>query len=211
LKTNENKFSKRLNSLLFGLSKNAFARKCAIKQTTMIGYLNGTSEPNLENLIKIAFACNVSVGWLAAGELTEKENLDDEGGKQLVADQNFPVRLKGELGIREPSFLAEKAEIPLERIRDFLAGKARPTHAEILHMAYALNISAQWLAEESPYDETSSFCIAPRSLIKQWVDDTIDIEGTEDAIVHELIFHSKKFRKWMRKKGWLPVGPDDGN
>lgn len=175
----------------------------------MIGYLNGTSEPNLENLIKIASACNVSVGWLAAGELTKNEDVNNEGSKRLVADQNFPVRLKSELGIRKPAFLAEKSEIPLERIRDFLAGKALPTHDEILHMAYALNISAQWLAEESPYDETSSFCIAPRSLIKQWVDDTIDIEGTEDGIMTELVYHSKNFRRWMRKKGWLGVGPDD--
>lgn len=63
-----NNFPDRLNQLRGGLSKNSFARKCDIKQTTMIGYLNGTSEPNLENLIQIAAACNVSVGWLAAGE-----------------------------------------------------------------------------------------------------------------------------------------------
>ncbi|MFA7346873.1 MAG: helix-turn-helix transcriptional regulator [Desulfurivibrionaceae bacterium] len=64
----ENKFAERLNSLLSGLSGNAFARKCGIKQTTMSGYLNGLSEPNRENLIKIARACNVTVGWLADGE-----------------------------------------------------------------------------------------------------------------------------------------------
>lgn len=64
----ENKFVERINSLLNGISGNAFARKCGIKQTTMSGYLNGLSEPNRENLIKIARACNVSVGWLADGE-----------------------------------------------------------------------------------------------------------------------------------------------
>lgn len=64
----ENKFVARINSLLGDISGNAFARKCGIKQTTMSGYLNGVSEPNRENLIKIARACNVTVGWLADGE-----------------------------------------------------------------------------------------------------------------------------------------------
>lgn len=68
----ENKFVERLNSLLGGLSGNAFARKCGIKQTTMSGYLNGLSEPNRENLVKIARACKVTVGWLADGEMEER-------------------------------------------------------------------------------------------------------------------------------------------
>jgi len=70
----ENKFVERINSLLGGLSGNAFARKCGIKQTTMSGYLNGISEPNRGNLIKIARACNVTVGWLADGEGEEATN-----------------------------------------------------------------------------------------------------------------------------------------
>lgn len=48
--------------------KTAFAEKCGIKPTTMLGYLKGSSQPNLENLIKIASSCNVTVGWLANGE-----------------------------------------------------------------------------------------------------------------------------------------------
>lgn len=64
------KFNERLESLrvLRSLSKNAFAVKCDIKPTTMLGYLNGTSEPNLEALLKITDTYNVPVGWLAAGE-----------------------------------------------------------------------------------------------------------------------------------------------
>ncbi len=54
------------------LSGNQFADFCGIKQRTMAGYLCGKSEPTYQNLLMIAKACNVSVGWLAAGE-GEKE------------------------------------------------------------------------------------------------------------------------------------------
>lgn len=68
----ENTFVQRLNELKGSISKNAFAKKCGIKQTTMLGYLNGSSQPNLENLIKIAKAGNVNVAWLVGEEETVK-------------------------------------------------------------------------------------------------------------------------------------------
>ncbi|MBU0680129.1 MAG: helix-turn-helix domain-containing protein [Proteobacteria bacterium] len=61
-------FHKRLRALVGEISDNAFAKKCDIPGSTMRGYLDGSSQPNLENLAKIANACGVSVGWLAAGE-----------------------------------------------------------------------------------------------------------------------------------------------
>ncbi len=44
-----------------------FARKCGVTETSVRNYLKGT-EPTLPTIIKIARACNVAVGWLAAGE-----------------------------------------------------------------------------------------------------------------------------------------------
>ena len=65
-------FTKRVDELRGSGSKNAFAKKCGIKPTTMLGYLNGTSQPNLENLIKISKANGVTISWLA-GEDVPKE------------------------------------------------------------------------------------------------------------------------------------------
>lgn len=45
-----------------------FAAECGVQDSTMRGYLLGKYEPTIENLIKIARASNVTVGWLADGE-----------------------------------------------------------------------------------------------------------------------------------------------
>jgi len=72
-------FVERLNTLRGGRSKAAFARECGLSQTTMLGYLNGESQPNIENLIKIAKSQHVSVAWLVG------ETEDPGGGG---ADRN---------------------------------------------------------------------------------------------------------------------------
>lgn len=66
-------FKERLNHLVKkGESGIKFATRCGVKPATMNGYLNGKFEPTVEILIKIATACNVRVGWLAAGELPKE-------------------------------------------------------------------------------------------------------------------------------------------
>jgi transcriptional regulator with XRE-family HTH domain len=44
----------------------AFGRRCGINESTLRKYFSGTL-PNVENLIAIADAANVSIEWLAAG------------------------------------------------------------------------------------------------------------------------------------------------
>lgn len=44
----------------------AFGRRCGINESTLRKYFSGTL-PNVENLISIADAANVSIEWLAAG------------------------------------------------------------------------------------------------------------------------------------------------
>lgn len=131
-----------------------------------------------------------------------------EGYEHVVAQQTFSERLRDVLGIRNPEFLSKKTNIPVERIEGFLAGRAWPSADEISNMANALSVSALWLSKESQYDESST-CVAGESLVKQWVDDTVEGEGNEYGLMSELILHSQKFRNWTRKKGWLLVGPDD--
>lgn len=112
----ENIFIERLNILRNGLSKNAFAQKCDIKQTTMLGYLNGTSQPNLENLIKISKANNVTIGWLAGEETSKKtttihQHFPDPSMKEMalwINEQNDGINYweiaKAKLAMEFPEF-----------------------------------------------------------------------------------------------------------
>jgi transcriptional regulator with XRE-family HTH domain len=61
-------FKVRLAELVGKDSSRTFERRCGVNEASIRNYLKGTSEPTLGNLIKIATACGVSVGWLAAGE-----------------------------------------------------------------------------------------------------------------------------------------------
>ena len=57
------------------MSLGEFSHKCGIPKSTIKGYLDGSSEPRfLENLKKIAKACDTEVGWLAAGEEPKEVN-----------------------------------------------------------------------------------------------------------------------------------------
>jgi transcriptional regulator with XRE-family HTH domain len=66
-------FKVRLAELVGKDSSRTFERRCGVNEASIRNYLKGTSEPTLGNLIKIATACGVSVGWLAAGEGEPKQ------------------------------------------------------------------------------------------------------------------------------------------
>ena len=69
----EKTFKDRLHALMGSKSGRKFAEHCGVQDSTMRGYLLGKYEPTIENLKKIARACNVTVGWLADGEGEESE------------------------------------------------------------------------------------------------------------------------------------------
>jgi len=58
---------KNLNILSYGMSVRAFAKKCSIKEATMLKYFNG-SIPSVNAAFSIAKACGVSLDWLAGGD-----------------------------------------------------------------------------------------------------------------------------------------------
>jgi len=49
-------------------SVSAFARMCGTPQRTMANYCEGSREPKATDLVMIARAARVNVGWLATGE-----------------------------------------------------------------------------------------------------------------------------------------------
>lgn len=98
----DKKFLKRINELRGKQSKAAFARQCGINPTTMLGYLNGTSNPLLENLRKIAAALGVTVGWLVDDETVIYRDVTDKsqtviGNGQVVAGKE----IKGNVSVGE--------------------------------------------------------------------------------------------------------------
>lgn len=60
-------FADRLVALIGEGSRNAFAKKCGIGETSLRQYLDGGT-PGLDKVVQIAKAENVSVHWLATGE-----------------------------------------------------------------------------------------------------------------------------------------------
>lgn len=108
-------FIDRLRALIGEGSMHAFSARCGISDSLLRKYLAG-SLPGLDNLIRIAAACGVSVGWLAAGEGEGPAIVRSAGGK-LVATMDSSVR---QLREREPmaevySSAAALVEIPLYR------------------------------------------------------------------------------------------------
>ncbi len=79
-----NKFKERLHSLMLkNESIRAFSSRCGLSDSTIRHYFAGTSEPTLGKIEMIAKTCNVSVGWLAAGE--EKDVVLDRALLQQIA------------------------------------------------------------------------------------------------------------------------------
>ena len=85
-------FSERLKELIGNKSGRAFAKEAGISYSTLHNYLTNVSLPTLDNLIALASYSNVSVQWLATGEVinagvSDKENLN------LIAsnDETFSV------------------------------------------------------------------------------------------------------------------------
>ncbi len=132
-------FIKRLNSLGKDISKAAFARKCDIKQTTMIGYLNGTSEPNLENLQKIAKANDVKVSWLIGEDKKVAQGISlerhKEIGKELKIMYNLLLKIQGEFYSSYPK--KGKLARPLKEIAK----------------AIEANVNLRHYAEENMYED----------------------------------------------------------
>jgi len=61
------KFSERLKQAIAGRSVLGFSKDCGISDSLIRKYLAG-SLPGTDNLVAMARAANVSIGWLAAGE-----------------------------------------------------------------------------------------------------------------------------------------------
>jgi len=116
MSTEHERFCDRLKLAMRGQSGRSLALKSNMSPTGVAKYINGESTPNVERLIALAEALDVSVQWLATG-VGQKSFVDKRTGKMLVesepADYNKAVVDPNEL-------VFKKAEVP----KGILSGKA---------------------------------------------------------------------------------------
>jgi len=109
-KTNElESFKLRLNKTIGSNSARSFAIKAGISPTALRKYIDGDSTPNLERLIAIADAGNVSIQWLATGE--------DSHIKKLAvkeASSNYSNELTPD---NDQKFLSQLLELHKKRLQ----------------------------------------------------------------------------------------------
>lgn len=93
----EDNFIDRLKLVMGGEKTKPFAARCNVSDGSIRHYLDG-GNPGLDSLLKIAAACGVRVGWLAAGELPKelkREVLEDEDSLDLIATVGRIMEEKG--------------------------------------------------------------------------------------------------------------------
>lgn len=69
----QNSFPENLRKLIGGGSVCKFAKKVGVHEANIRTYLNGTN-PQLDRVLKIANACNVTLDWLAKNEGFKNQN-----------------------------------------------------------------------------------------------------------------------------------------
>lgn len=118
----DNHFSENLRDLIGGGSVYGFSRKVGLSEANIRTYLNGTN-PQLDRLLKISQACNVTLDWLAKNEgFKDKNDLDNAAAKAYL--QGFSGDLNvGELA-KILSTLPDKEKVFAE-ILEFARARAK--------------------------------------------------------------------------------------
>lgn len=118
----------RLRDAIGDESVTAFGRRCGIGEATLRKYFKGTL-PNIENLIAIADAANVSIEWLAAGRGPKQR-----GAAQATAPSHAPAP-----AVQLDTRILTRA---VTAVQEGLAGLKRPLppdkHAALIMAAYEL-------------------------------------------------------------------------
>lgn len=96
----------RLRDAIGDESVTAFGRRCGIGEATLRKYFKGTL-PNIENLIAIADAANVSIEWLAAGRGPKQRGAAPAPAPAVQLDTRILTRAvtavqEGLAGIKRP-------------------------------------------------------------------------------------------------------------
>jgi len=78
-------FSERLKIALKGESVNSFAKKCGLSESLIRKYLDASSVPSVDKVVKMAEIANVPLEWLAAGkEMNPRQSLALDDREQEI-------------------------------------------------------------------------------------------------------------------------------
>lgn len=104
--------SKRLKILIdiLGLTLKDFSRQTGIPYQSLLNYLGGKREPNLENLQKIAIQTNCNLNWLLTGE-GEMFRRGEKG--ELKVSEKVPI-----YNVREDPEIVEILKLLMESPQD---------------------------------------------------------------------------------------------
>ncbi|ELY1988958.1 prophage transcriptional regulator [Vibrio harveyi] len=174
-------FSNRLKELKGETSGRKFAEKCGISHAVMGKYLNGTSSPTLDSLIKISQATNVNIDWLSGAGNVSFENAHFLGASDFETIPLYSAEASAGCGsfqhddsiIGEHLILVEDLKRLGIKKEDACAIKARgdsmsPTlmdgdllvvdtqeHVGVYDGVYAISIDNQLLVKRLRYDIAS--------------------------------------------------------
>ncbi|MGS3185513.1 XRE family transcriptional regulator [Aeromonas taiwanensis] len=91
----ESEFKNRLESIIGTESARSFALRAGMADTTLRQYLNGRSEPNMSQLIKIADTAGVRIDWLVTGrgpkEDVQDESLNPDGLDKALFEEEYAL------------------------------------------------------------------------------------------------------------------------
>lgn len=137
-----NVFQHRLMLLKKATSLNAFANHCNIPYSTMRGFLEDSGNPTLENLKKIAAACNVTVGWLAGEENDEWTRTKNRG---------LPIERHMEVGeeLKQISYSISRL------LQEF--GHAYPEQGDLGRATKFLGVANEAIGQARHYAEENMF------------------------------------------------------
>lgn len=166
-----------------GWSASELARQTHINQPTIHRILSGESrEPKVGNLLKIAKALDVDPIWLSNGKAKtpETQSLSDQAPddrKQFSKRLSSAIEHAGWKLYGSGQKLAVITLVTPKAANKWLNGEAMPGHSNMVRVAQALGVRAEWLeygigkmtetAATDPDDQNSSDSIPARGRAKR--------------------------------------------
>lgn len=147
-----------------------------IEQSTLANYENDKRIPKLEILIKLAEYYNVSVDCLLGlKKVGASENCYNYFYEEGLA--NWNIRKKAEeLGISYDDAL-DRTDIDKDRFDQLWFGNSQPCAEELVRFSHVLNVSIDYLLDESQRDKLTAEETMVLNYYNQYPDEILDLLG----------------------------------
>lgn len=159
-----------------GKSQQEVCTALNIEQSTLANYENDKRIPKLEILIKLAEYYNVSVDCLLGlKKVDSNENCYNYFYEEGLV--NWNIRKKSEeLGITYDNALA-RTDIERDRFDQLWYGNSQPYAEELIRFAHVLDVSVDYLLDESQKDKLTNKEAMVLNYYSQYPDEVLDLLG----------------------------------